>query len=345
MSFEHRPSPSRVTEAAAATFPRWLLFALLAVYIVPGLFGRAPWSPEDASAFGVAWSMAAGSSLDWWLPAVAGEPLPEEGPLPFWIGALFVRLLGPWLGDVTAARLVTVLWFAIGTWALWYATYRLARRDEAQPVALAFGGEATPRNYGRMLADVAVLLLDGHVRRAGAHPRNRRRVRLAGAGVCAALRACLLTRRSVEGNGRRRRRARRHRADARVVARRRAVAGCHRLHRRLRRAPHRARDTDRAACIRGLLALADRRSPGPSAAGRNLSCRLVALEQRQCRHPTGREPAVARPQCRLVRLALVAVCPLDDLLLAPFPASPAHGPAAARRRSRARRRAAVNRAE
>ena len=42
MSFEHRPSPSRVTEAAAATFPRWLLFALLAVYIVPGLFGRHP---------------------------------------------------------------------------------------------------------------------------------------------------------------------------------------------------------------------------------------------------------------------------------------------------------------
>jgi 4-amino-4-deoxy-L-arabinose transferase-like glycosyltransferase len=159
MSFEHRPSPSRVTEAAAATFPRWLLFALLAVYIVPGLFGRAPWSPDDASAFGVAWSMATGSSLEWWLPSVAGEPLPEEGPLPFWVGALFAQWFGPWLGDVTAARLVTMLWFTIGTWALWYATYRLARREEAQPVALAFGGEASPRNYGRMLADIAVLLL------------------------------------------------------------------------------------------------------------------------------------------------------------------------------------------
>jgi hypothetical protein len=40
-----------------------------------------------------------------------------------------------------------------------YATYRLARRDEAQPVTLAFGGEASPRDYGRMLADIAVLLL------------------------------------------------------------------------------------------------------------------------------------------------------------------------------------------
>jgi 4-amino-4-deoxy-L-arabinose transferase-like glycosyltransferase len=103
--------------------------------------------------------MASGTSVDWWLPSIAGEPLPEEGPLPFWLGALFAQLLGPWLGQITAARLVTVFWFVIGTWALWYATYRLARRDEAQPVALAFGGEASPRDYGRMLADVAVLFL------------------------------------------------------------------------------------------------------------------------------------------------------------------------------------------
>ncbi|HTN50730.1 MAG TPA: hypothetical protein VMK32_14995 [Burkholderiaceae bacterium] len=159
MSFEHRPSPSRVTEAAAATFPRWLLFSVLAAYIVPGLFGREPWSTEDSSAFGIVWSMASGSSLEWWLPSVAGEPLPEEGPLPFWLGAILVRTLGGWFGAIDAARLVCVIWFAVGAWALWYATYRLARRDEAQPVAFAFGGEASPRDYGRMLADIAVLLL------------------------------------------------------------------------------------------------------------------------------------------------------------------------------------------
>ena len=159
MSFEHRPSPARISQAAAATFPRWLLLAVLAAYIIPGLFGREPWGTEDSSAFGIVWSMASGSSLEWWLPAVAGEPLPEEGPLPFWLGALLVKAFGRWLGDIDAARLVCVFWFAIGTWALWYATYRLARRDEAQPVAFAFGGEASPRDYGRMLADIAVLLL------------------------------------------------------------------------------------------------------------------------------------------------------------------------------------------
>ena len=103
--------------------------------------------------------MASGTGASWWLPGIAGEPVTEEGPLPFWLGAIFVKLLGPWLGPITAARLVTVFWFFIGTWALWYATYRLARRDEAQPVALAFGGEATPRDYGRMLADVSVLFV------------------------------------------------------------------------------------------------------------------------------------------------------------------------------------------
>ena len=54
---------------------------------------------------------------------------------------------------------MTVVWFLVATTSLWYATYRLARRPEAQPVAFAFGGEANPRDYGRMLADIAVLLM------------------------------------------------------------------------------------------------------------------------------------------------------------------------------------------
>ncbi|HVE89187.1 MAG TPA: hypothetical protein VNA44_05750 [Burkholderiaceae bacterium] len=159
MSFEHRPSPARLTVAAAAKLPRWMFFALLAVYIVPGLFVRDPWSLEDASAFGVMWTMAHGGAVEWWLPSVVGEPLPEEGPLPFWVGALMIRLFGDLFGDIVAARLVTVLWFALATTSLWYATYRLARRPEAQPVAFAFGGEANSRDYGRTVADIAVLLM------------------------------------------------------------------------------------------------------------------------------------------------------------------------------------------
>jgi hypothetical protein len=41
----------------------------------------------------------------------------------------------------------------------WYATYHLARTDAAQPLPFAFGGEASPVDYARAIADGAVLAL------------------------------------------------------------------------------------------------------------------------------------------------------------------------------------------
>jgi 4-amino-4-deoxy-L-arabinose transferase-like glycosyltransferase len=161
MSFDTRLSPSRVTAAAASEFPRWALFALLVIYIGAGLFGRDPWSGDGALGLGIIASMVEGGSTAWWLPNAVGEWIAEEGPLPFWVGAIFVHLLGDLLGDAQAARLSCIVWFALATTALWYATYRLARRTEAQPVTFAFGGEAQPRDYGRMLADISVLLFLG----------------------------------------------------------------------------------------------------------------------------------------------------------------------------------------
>ncbi|GAB4478354.1 MAG: hypothetical protein OHK0044_25250 [Burkholderiaceae bacterium] len=161
MSIDARPSPARVSVAAAAAFPRWALFGLLAAYIAVGLIGRDPWYSDDLAGFGVMWTMAHGTAADWLLPNTVGLPLTEEGPLAFWLGALAIRAFGGVLGDALAARLACVVWFALATAALWYATYRLARRDEAQPVAFVFGGEATARDYARMLGDVAVLLFIG----------------------------------------------------------------------------------------------------------------------------------------------------------------------------------------
>jgi 4-amino-4-deoxy-L-arabinose transferase-like glycosyltransferase len=157
MVFDERPSPARVSAAAAAKLPRAALLALIVAYIVSGLFGRDPWQEDDATGFGIMWTMAHGG--EWLLPAVAGERVAADGPLAFWAGAASIAAFGPALGDLTASRLPTVLWFFVATGALWYAVLRLARRDEAQPVAFAFGGEATSRDYGRMLADVAVLLV------------------------------------------------------------------------------------------------------------------------------------------------------------------------------------------
>jgi 4-amino-4-deoxy-L-arabinose transferase-like glycosyltransferase len=163
MTFAARPSPARVSAAAAARLPRWVLWTLLAAYGLAGLFGRDPWFQDDAAGFGLMWTMARGSAADWLLPNVLGAVVAEEGPLPFWVGAAFIRALGPWLGDAFAARLTSALWLLVGAASIWYATYRLARRDEAQPVAFVFGGEANARDYGRMLADIAVLLLLGTI--------------------------------------------------------------------------------------------------------------------------------------------------------------------------------------
>jgi 4-amino-4-deoxy-L-arabinose transferase-like glycosyltransferase len=157
MVFDERPSPARVSAAAATKLPRAVLLALIAAYIVSGLFGRDPWPEDDATGFGVMWTMAHGGN--WLLPAVAGEPVAGNGPLAYWAGAASIAVFGGAMGDIAASRLPAIAWFFLATGALWYATLRLARRQEAQPVAFAFGGEATSRDYGRMLADVAVLLL------------------------------------------------------------------------------------------------------------------------------------------------------------------------------------------
>ncbi len=163
MVFDERASPARVSAAAAAKLPRAVLLALLVAYIGSGLFGRDPWQEDDATGFGVMWTMAHGVAGDWLLPNVVGETVTADGPLAFWVGAALIALFGGVIGDIAAARLSLMLWFFIATAALWYATLRLARREEAQPVAFAFGGEATSRDYGRMLADIAVLLALGTI--------------------------------------------------------------------------------------------------------------------------------------------------------------------------------------
>ena len=134
--------PVRLPAAATNPLPRWSILALCLLYILPGLIGRDPWKGEnDASSFGIMWTMAHGGLNDWLWPHIAGMPMPEEGPLAFWCGALCIKLFGWLLGDPMAARLSTGLFFILGAVSVWYTTYLLGRRPEAQPLKLAFGGQ------------------------------------------------------------------------------------------------------------------------------------------------------------------------------------------------------------
>lgn len=153
--------PVRLPASATNALPRWVLFSLCLLYILPGLIGRDPWKSDDAAGFGIMWTMAQGGLEDWLWPHIVGMPMAEKGPLAFWIGAICIKLFGWLLGDPLAARIATVGFFLLGSLAVWYTTYLLGRRPEAQPLRLAFGGQPEPSDYGRTLADGALLIYLG----------------------------------------------------------------------------------------------------------------------------------------------------------------------------------------
>lgn len=152
------PTPAKMSQEAARKLPRYALHALLAVFILCGFWARDLWTLRDAASFGIAFTMAEGGARDWLLPNVEGAAVHAAGPLTGWISAIFIKLFGSLAGDVQSFRAASLFWFALSTAGIWYATLWLARRPEVQPVAFAFGGEASPSSYSRVIADCAVLL-------------------------------------------------------------------------------------------------------------------------------------------------------------------------------------------
>lgn len=150
--------PVRLPAAATHALPRWGLAAVCLLYILPGIVRRDPWKTDDAAGFGIMWTMAHGSLADWLTPNIVGLPMPGEAPLAYWVGALLIQLFGGLAGDTLAARLSTLVFFALGAAAVWRTAFVLGRRNEAQPLKLAFGGQPAAIDYGRTLADGALLI-------------------------------------------------------------------------------------------------------------------------------------------------------------------------------------------
>lgn len=149
------PKPALVSQRAAQCMPRWALFVFCAAYVLPGLFGRDPWKSDDATAFGFMLSIAEGRSL-WTAPTIANLPA-DASLLPYWLGALFIQMLSPWVDPALAARLPFSALLGLVLVLTWYCTYHLARTEAAQPLAFAFGGEANTTDYARSIADGSVL--------------------------------------------------------------------------------------------------------------------------------------------------------------------------------------------
>ena len=152
-----RPPLFIVTQAEARRLPGFLLLAVAALYLLPGLLGRDPWGRADAEGFGIALSIARGVLEDWLAPNVFGLPVAEEGPLPAWLGALAILGFGSLTGEPTAARLMSGVVTALGLLWVWQACSRIASRPEVQP-SDPFEASASARDIGRAIADAALLV-------------------------------------------------------------------------------------------------------------------------------------------------------------------------------------------
>lgn len=152
------PRPALVTQEAARRLPRLALWLLCLAYVLPGFVGRQPWKGDDLASFGFMQAMAEGRS-GWLAPQLDGLAPDVAALLPYWLGALAIQATAGWLAPDVAVRLPFALMLAGTLAATWYATYNLTRLPGAQPVALAFGGEAQPRDYARALADGSLLAL------------------------------------------------------------------------------------------------------------------------------------------------------------------------------------------
>lgn len=162
-----RSTPARLTATAAAKLPRLFLAAVGLVYILAGLFYRDPWKTDDVTGLATMLTALSGQEHAWLLPQIGHLAQAQDGPLVTWVGAIFIQIFRPFFelffnpldSTIIASRLPNILWFGILTASIWYGTYLLGRRTEAQPLALPFGGEPDARDYGRMLADAALLLI------------------------------------------------------------------------------------------------------------------------------------------------------------------------------------------
>ncbi len=151
------PSPALVTQDAVRPAPRWALLLFCAAYLLPGIIGRSPWRTADITTVGVMHAMARGATS--WLEPTLGRIPVDAAPLPHGLGALAIMVFSPSLDPGLASRLPFVLLLASTLALTWYAGFYLARSEAAQPVALAFGGEAGHVDYARAIGDAAVLAL------------------------------------------------------------------------------------------------------------------------------------------------------------------------------------------
>jgi len=110
------------------------LSLLIALYLLPGLLGHDPWRGDDIQHFGAVYDLMLGH----WglLPQLVGTPMPEYGPLYYWVSALFGFIFGGVLPLHDAARLATAFFAGLSIFWIARAAARLYGKHTRTPAAL-----------------------------------------------------------------------------------------------------------------------------------------------------------------------------------------------------------------
>ncbi len=166
----------------------WVLAAILAFYVLAGLFGRDPWKGEDAIHIGTAWHML--SYSDWLSPDLAGRAF-HEPPLYYWSAALTGKLFGWLLPLHEAMRLASGIWVALALTGLYYAGRELYGQDSAAASPLLLAGCAGLLFHAHD-AQPMLIGLAAYAGGLGALAAIGRRPRLTGIFYGIALAGCLL---------------------------------------------------------------------------------------------------------------------------------------------------------
>jgi len=114
------------------------LLGLLALFLLPGLFGHDPWKAEDATHLGIVWRLLQGDGG--LVLQLGGEAWPDAMPLYYWVAALCARAFSwamPWFDG---ARLATALFAALTLAALALASRELHGREEGPSTPLLLAG-------------------------------------------------------------------------------------------------------------------------------------------------------------------------------------------------------------
>jgi 4-amino-4-deoxy-L-arabinose transferase-like glycosyltransferase len=82
----------------------WVV-AHCALWTLLGLVGHDPWKPDEASGFGLVYSILQGG--DWVIPMLAGEPFMERPPLYYLTAAALAKIFSGWLPLHDGARLAS----------------------------------------------------------------------------------------------------------------------------------------------------------------------------------------------------------------------------------------------